>query len=47
MSNIDLTALIIQYVAGKYLAEEDEMSDPEYDGWFHRHNEQIWTTLSI
>jgi hypothetical protein len=46
MSNIDLTALIIQYVAGNYLEQQGEMG-PDYDTWFYRHNDQTWTTLSI
>jgi hypothetical protein len=47
MNNIDLTALIIQYIAGNYLAEETEMESDDYNGSFYKYNGDLWTTLSI
>lgn len=47
MSNIELSALTLQYIARNYRECEDLINHPsEYSGIFYRHDGDIWTTLS-
>ena len=50
MSNIELSALALQYIAGNYIEDmhnDDDLDDYEYEsGYFFRYAGDIWTTLS-
>jgi hypothetical protein len=50
MTNIELSALALQYISGNYredMATDDDLDSDSYEsGYFYRYDGDIWTTLS-